>query len=80
MKQNIEIINKHLQMTKEDIYKEFIKDVKELYRKLHNLKIICADNGILVKDIISNFLNKLGVTIFTLLSVHCADNTVATRS
>jgi len=56
---NVDIINTYLRKTKEEVYIEFITDVKNLYTILNNLKIECADNGILVNYILSNFLDKL---------------------
>jgi len=49
----------YLKKTKEEVYEEFIKDVQNLYNILQKLKIECDDNGNLVKDILSNFLNIL---------------------
>ena len=49
-KKNINIINDYLKKTKEEVYGDFIRDIKDLYTKLHNLKIVC-DNSILVNYI-----------------------------
>jgi ankyrin repeat protein len=57
--ESLKIINDYLKKTKEEVYNEFIDNVKKLYTILNNLKIICDDNGTLAKDIISNFLNRL---------------------
>ena len=44
---------------REEVYNEFIEDVKILYKKLEKIYILCDDNGYLTKDIVSNFLLKL---------------------
>jgi ankyrin repeat protein len=57
--QTINNINSYLTMTKNEVFEEFIFNVKELCIKLKNLKTVCNDSGILAKDILSNFLDKL---------------------
>jgi hypothetical protein len=52
-------LNEYLKQTRDEVYQKFIKNVVELYIILHNLKIACLDDGELVKDILSNFLNIL---------------------
>jgi ankyrin repeat protein len=54
-----ENINVYLGKTREEVYDEFIKDVQNLCEILHKLKIKCNEDGILAKDILSNFLTIL---------------------
>jgi hypothetical protein len=58
-KKNIDIINSYLHKTKEEIYEEFIKNVRDLYTILINISLICEDESKLVCQILSNFLDKL---------------------
>jgi ankyrin repeat protein len=55
---SIEALNTQLIRTKEDTFKQFIEDVNNFYLKLIEVKKICQ-NSKLIKDLLSNFLEKM---------------------